>query len=288
MGILPQLVVNSVIAGATYTLITLGFNLIYGTTKFINMAHGAVAAVGGYTVFFLTRTMGAGVLLSIVAGVVFAGLIGYGMDKIVFTPLRKRNASNLVLFIASLGIFTVIQAVLAMFFTSQFQTLDPVSAAQGVYQFAGAAVSRVQLIIIFSAAIFFVGLTLFLKYTNFGKAVRAISDDEEVARMVGINTDKVIGYVFFIGSAIAGLAGILIGFDVGIQPTMGLLVLLQGAISSIIGGIGNIYGGVMGSFLLGFAENFGIWKIAGEWKVAISFGLLILFLIFRPEGIMKK
>lgn len=288
MGILPQLVVNSVIAGATYTLITLGFNLIYGTTKFINMAHGAVAAVGGYTVFFLTRTMGAGVLLSIVAGVLIAGLIGYGMDKIVFTPLRKRNASNLVLFIASLGIFTVIQAVLAMFFTSQFQTLDPASAAQGVYQFAGAAVSRVQLIIIFSAAIFFAGLTLFLKHTNFGKAVRAISDDEEVARMVGINTDKVIGYVFFIGSAIAGLAGILIGFDVGIQPTMGLLVLLQGAISSIIGGIGNIYGGVMGSFLLGFAENFGIWKIAGEWKVAISFGLLILFLIFRPEGIMKK
>ena len=97
-----------------------------------------------------------------------------------------------------------------------------------------------------------------------------------------------IGGTFFIGSCIAGLAGILIGFDTGIQPTMGLLVVLEGAISSIIGGIGNIYGGVLGSFLLAFAENFGIWKIAGEWKGAISLGILIIFLLFRPQGIFKK
>lgn len=288
MGILPQLLANSIVAGATYTLITLGFNLIYGTTKFINMAHGALAAVGGYTVFFLTRGWGAGVLGSAVAGIIFAGVVGYAINRTIFTPLRRRKASNLVLFIASLGVFTVIQAVLAMLFTPQFQTLSFPAAFQGVYQFAGAAVSQVQVVIILCAVLFFAGLALVLKYTAFGRAVRAISDDEEVARMVGVDTDRVIGRVFFIGSAIAGLAGILIGFDVGLQPTMGLLVLLQGAISSIIGGIGNIYGGVLGSFLLGFAENFGIWKIAGEWKVAISFGLLILFLIFRPEGIIKK
>ncbi len=288
MSILPQLIANSVIAGATYVLITLGFNLIYGATKFINIAHGVIAAVGGYTVFFLSRSWGAGFAWSVVAGVIFAGIIGYGMNRLIFVPLRRRKASNLVLFIASLGAFTVIQAVLAMLFTAQFQILNPPPLLEGVYQFAGAAMSRVQVAIILSAAILFAGLALVLKYTAFGKAVRAISDDEEVAKMVGVDTDRVIGRVFFVGSAIAGLAGVLIGFDIGLQPTMGLTILLQGAVSSIIGGIGNIYGGVLGSFVLGFAENFGIWKIASEWKPAISFGILALFLIFRPEGIIKK
>ncbi|PIR77056.1 MAG: branched-chain amino acid ABC transporter permease, partial [Candidatus Magasanikbacteria bacterium CG10_big_fil_rev_8_21_14_0_10_38_6] len=120
------------------------------------------------------------------------------------------------------------------------------------------------------------------------KAVRAISEDEEMARIIGIDTNKIIGYVFFIGSAIAGFTGILVGFDVGIEPNMGLNLLLKGVIASIVGGIGNIYGGVLGAFLLGFVENLGIWKISGEWKDAISFALLIVFLIFRPRGIMNK
>ncbi len=132
------------------------------------------------------------------------------------------------------------------------------------------------------------GLVLLFKFTIFGKAIKAISDDEEVARIIGINTNKIIGYVFFIGSAIAGLSGILMGFDTGIEPTMGMSLLLKGVIASIIGGVGNIYGGVLGAFLLGFVENFGIWKISGEWKDAIAFAILILFLLFRPQGILKK
>ncbi|MDO8655872.1 MAG: TIGR01841 family phasin, partial [Nanoarchaeota archaeon] len=116
----------------------------------------------------------------------------------------------------------------------------------------------------------------------------ATQTQEEVSKIVGINTSKIIGRVFFIGSAIAGLAGILIGFDTGIEPTMGLSLLLKGVIASIIGGIGNVYGGVLGAFLLGFIENFGIWKISGEWKDAIAFGVLIIFLLFRPQGILRK
>ena len=133
-----------------------------------------------------------------------------------------------------------------------------------------------------------IGLALLLKFTFFGKSVKAISDDEEVSRMVGINTKFVIGIVFFIGSAIAGLAGIMSGYDTGLEPTMGMSLLLKGVIASIIGGIGNVYGGVLGAFLLGFVENFGIWKISGEWKDAIAFGLLIIFLLFRARGIFGR
>lgn len=296
MDILPQLILNSIIAGSIYSLIALGFNLIYGATKFFNLAHGVMATIGGYSVFYFAKTLGWNLWLAVIIGILLAGLIGYGLDKIIYKPLRKRKASNMVLLVASLGAFTALQAIIAILFTSQFQTLSGKVSVQNIYEIFGGpstsfgtgVITQTQLIILFSAIAIMIGLALLLKYTMFGKAVRAISDDEEVAKIVGINTNKIIGYVFFIGSAIAGLGGILVGFDTGIEPTMGLSLLLKGVIASIVGGVGSIYGAVLGAFLLGFVENFGIWKISGEWKDAIAFGLLILFLIFRPRGIMNK
>lgn len=287
MSILPQLIANSIIAGSIYALVALGFNLIYGTTKFFNLAHGALAAVGGYVVFFLTQKLGLGVFLSAAIGVILAGIFGYLLDKIVYLPLRKRKASNMVLLVASLGAFILIQAVIAILFSSQFQTLSG-NIGIYIYSFFGGVITSVQLITLTSAVVVMFGLAVLLKKTTFGKAVRAVGDDEEVARIVGINTNKIIGQVFFIGSAIAGLAGILSGFDTGIEPTMGFVLLLKGVIAAIVGGIGNIYGAFLGAYLLGFVENFGIWKISGEWKDAIAFVLLIIFLIFRPQGIIKK
>ena len=288
MQIISQLIINSIIAGAIYSLVALGFNFIYGATKFFNLAHGVMAAIGGYIVFYFGITLGLDIYLSVAIGVLLAGLIGYGSDKLVYLPLRKRKASNMVLLVASLGVFTALQAIIAILFTSQFQVLYRNIASQRIFNIFGGSITQTQSVILISAIAVFAILVLLLKYTIFGKAVRAISDDEEVAKIVGINTDKIIGRVFFIGSATAGLAGILVGFDTGIEPTMGLPLLLKGVIVAIVGGIGNIYGGVLGAFLLGFLENFGIWKISGEWKDAIAFALLILFLLFKPQGIIKR
>ena len=131
-------------------------------------------------------------------------------------------------------------------------------------------------------------LFLFLRFTVMGRMVRAISDDVEAARVVGIPVNRVIGFVFFIASAIAGLGGIMVGFETGIEPTMGMSLLLKGVIATIIGGIGNPFGGVLGGVLLGLIENLGIWKISAEWKDAIAFGVLILFLLVRPSGILRR
>ena len=288
MDILPQLILNSIIAGAIYALVALGFNLIYGATKFFNLAHGVMSAVGGYTVFFFSKSLGLNFYLSVLLGVLLAGLIGYLLDKFVYLPLRKRKASNMVLLVASLGAFTVIQAIIAILFSSQFKTLSQNVGQQKIYEIFGGVITQTQLVILVSGIAIALGLILILKYTLFGKAIKAISNDEEVAKIIGINTNKITGYIFFIGSAIAGWAGILVGLDTGIQPTMGMGLLLKGVIASIIGGVGNVYGGFVGSFLLGFVENFGIWKISGEWKDAIAFGVLIVFLLFRPQGIFKK
>ncbi len=295
MDIIPQLIVNSVIAGAIYTLVALGFNLIFSTVKFFDLGYGALTAVGGYTVYYFSKLLGLNIYLSVILGMVIAGIIGYLINRFVYSKLTDRKASGMVLLVASLGVLTALQAIIAIFFTSQFQTLLSNVGTQNVYEVFGwinpawqGVITEVQLIILILGILIMLALVLVLNKTKFGKAVKAISDDQEVAKIVGINTKKIVGWVFFIGSAIAGLAGILVGFDTGIEPTMGLSLLLKGVIASIIGGIGNVYGGVLGAFFLGFIENFGIWKISGEWKDAIAFAVLILFLLFRPQGILRK
>lgn len=288
MDIFPQLIANSLISGGIYALIALGFNLIYGATKFVNMAHGAIAAIGGYAVFYFLNSLHWNIYLSVIAGALFAGLVGYLSNKLVFSKLRREKSSPLVSFVASLGIFTLIQAVIAMLFSSQFQSLLPRQIKPGIFEILGASATWIQGLIFITSFVLFLVLAFVLRKTYFGKAVRAISDDEEVSKIIGINTEQVVSLVFFIGSVLAGLAGIFIGFDTGILPTMGLLIVLEGATASIIGGIGNIYGGFLGAFILGFVENFGVWQVSSEWKPAIAFGLLVIFLIFKPEGLMNR
>ena len=288
MDILPQLIANSIIAGSIYMLVALGFNLVFSTVKFFDLGYGVLATVGAYSVFYLSKTAGLGNALSIPLGVIAGGLMGFLIYRLVYSPLRKRKASNMVMLVASLGVFTAIQAIIAILFTSQFQTLYSNTWSSAIYSFGGATITSVQLTILLAGLGVLLFLALLLKFTMFGKAVKAVGDDEEVSKIVGINTGRIIGGVFFIGGAIAGLAGILVGFDTGIEPTMGLPLLLKGVIASIVGGIGNVYGSVLGGFLLGFVENFGIWQISGEWKDAIAFSLLIVFLLWRPKGILPR
>lgn len=288
MDIIPQLIINSVIAGSIYALVALGFNLIYGTTRFFNLTHGVVAAVGGYAVFTCFKLWGLPLSVSIILGIITAALVGWLSEVSLFRKLRARKASGTVLLVASLGLFTALQAVIAIIFSSQFQTLSTNVSSTRVFHVLGGVITDVQVYILTAAVFIMVLLGVLIKKTRFGKAVRAVSDDEEVARIVGIQSNRIIGWVFVIGSAIAGVAGIAVGFDTGIEPTMGMNLLLKGVVASIIGGIGSVYGGVLGAFLLAFVENFGIWKISGEWKDAIAFALLIVFLLVRPQGIIKK
>ena len=288
MDIVPQLIANSLIAGSIYAILTLGFNLTYATSKFIDMGFGVLTAVGGYTVFYVSKMLGFPLWLGIPVGIMLSGLISFLAYTFIYKPLRTRKSSGAVLLIASLGTLTALQAVIAIFFTSQFQTLSGLLTGNRIFEFGGGTFTAVQLSIFLVGVLLFLLVTFLLKFTLFGKAFTAIGDDEEVSKIVGIDTDRIMGRLFFLSGAIGGLAGILIGFDTGIEPLMGLSWLLVAVVAAIVGGIGNIYGGLAGAFLLAFVENFGIWKIAGEWKSAIAFALLILFLIWRPKGLFPR
>src|SRR3989344_2182678 len=243
MDILPQLILNSVIAGAIYALVAVGFNLIYGTVKFFDLGDGALTVVGGYAMFLFYKKLEFGLPVSVGLAILGAGLIGWLVNRLVYRRLRARQASGMVMLVASLGVFTLLQALLAIFFSSQFQTLSLGTSGSQVFEIFGAVITYTQITILASGLAIMGCLALLLKFTLFGKAITAVADDEEVAKIVGITTSKIIGGVFFVGSMIAGLAGLLGGFDTGIEPTMGLSLLLKGVIASIIGGIGNIYGG---------------------------------------------
>ncbi len=287
MGFLNQLVMNVVIAGAVYVILTLGFNLLYGITKFLNVAYGATAAVGAYLVFLFCRQYALPLWLGILLAIVGAGVVSYLSDVLIFKKLRRQGAASTVHVIASIGLMLLLESAIAIFFTSQYQSLVSQDFLPPVYTVLGASITLVEAITLIVALLAFVCLAVILKRSKFGKLVRAVSDDEEVSRIMGVNSNRVISIVFFVSGAIAGLAGILVGFDVGIFPTMGFFFLLEAATASIVGGIGNVYGGVLGAFLLAFTENFGVWKINAIWKPAIAFGLLVLFLIFRPQGILQ-
>jgi branched-chain amino acid transport system permease protein len=193
----------------------------------------------------------------------------------------------MIFLVASLGLYTVAISVIPMLFTSQFQTLSNLVTITTT-AIGAAIVTNIQLVFIAAFAIIGIGTAIILKHSRTGKAVRAIADDEEVTKTMGINTQAIIGTVFIAGGAIAALAGILVGFDTGMEPNMGFSLLLKAVIACIIGGVGNIYAGIIGAILLALIENVGVWYFSAEWKDLIAFSVLILFLIIRPQGLIKK
>lgn len=285
MDIIAQIVVNSLIASSVYLLIGLGFWLIYRTVKFFDLGYGGLITIGAYATFYSYKILAFPLGVSVLAGIVVAGILAFLLEKFIYNPLKSRKASSMILLVASLGVFTVAQAIVAILFSSQFRVLQ--EGSQKVFDVFGAFITAPQVIIIGSAVMLLLALFFLLKYSLLGKSLKAISDNEEVSKIIGIDTGKIIGYAFLIAGALAGYSGILVGFDTGIEPTMGMSLLLKGVIVVIISGVRNIWGLILGALLLGVVENLVVWYWSGEWKDAAAFGVLILFLLFRPQGIFK-
>ena len=289
MGIFTQFILNVAIVASIYILLSLGFSLLYKTTKFFDVGYGILVVSGGYFMYFFYQILNLNLIFSIFLSIIFTGLISLFLEKIIYSKMRKRKSSSLVLFIASLGVFTMLQAIIAILFTSQFKTLTNNNSSNLIFNFYGGNITGHQLIILFSSILLSLIMFFVYKKTIFGKAVRAISEDEEVAKIVGINTDKIISIVFLISGGIAAIAGIAVGFDTGLEPTIGFSLLLKATICVIIGGSSeSLKGVIIGAIFLALIENIGAWYFSAEWKDLIAFSVLILFLLFRPTGIFKK
>jgi len=283
---LSQLLVNGLIAGSIYALVALGFGLIYSTTRFFHFAHGAVYAAGAYLAYagwLLGLSLYVAIPLAVIGTAILGGLIDVG----IYRPLRRKNASSLILLLASLGLFIVIQNLISLIFGDDTKTIRSGIVTEGLPIF-GARITPIQVTIIIVSGFLLLLCWAFMKKTKMGKAMRAVANDPELARVVGIETDQVILVTFVLGSALAAIAAILISLDTDMTPMMGFYALLMGVVAVIAGGIGSIPGAALGGLLVGMAQHLGVWKIPTQWQDTIVFLILIFFLLFRPQGFLGK
>ena len=244
-------------------------------------------ALGGYCAFLIANAPASNLYVSWGVSCLMAGIVAVAFYRGLYVYMRERARSPLIMLVATLGILLAITAATSIIFESNPRPL-PEAFGSAPWTIWGSNIKGFNVFTIGVSLAGFVFLLFLLRMTSFGKAVRAIGDDEEVSKVVGINTTVIIAIVFFIGAVFAAMAGLLSGHDTAIQPRMGLLLLLKGWIASVVGGIGNLYGAIVGGFALGMIEQFGIWDLAGEWKDVISFMVLILFLSFWPKGLLPR
>lgn len=284
---IQQLTINGLIAGSIYALIALGFSLIYRTVKFFHFAHGVIYAAGAYLGYTFLISLGLTPILAILLSVAFSSLLGIIIDKLCYYPLRHQKAPTLVFLIVSFGVFIFLQNLFQLLYGAQILSPRTGLIKEG-HHFLGAIITDIQITILIVSLSLFLFLWFLVQKTKLGKAIRAVSDDPIAAKIIGINSERIIFSAFAVGSALAGIAGILISYETNIEPTMGFMAILKGIITSIVGGVGSIPGSILGGFFLGLAENLGIWKIQAGWKDTIAFAVLILFLLLRPQGILGE
>jgi len=285
MSTASQLIMNGVIAGGIYALLAIGFTLIYGILKIIHFAHGEVFMIGAYVGWLFHIVLGVNIVVSFIVAMIACGIVGIVIEKLFYKPLRKKDPINSL--IVALGLSMFLQSLVMLFFGAQIKSYK-IGSAEYIIKVFGASVTPLQALVIIVSILLMIVLIFFIKYTKTGKAVRASTDDLEVASVVGINTNHVISVVFFIGSMLAGAAGVLYGIEHSLATTMGVAIIIKAFAASIVGGVGKIHGALVGGFAIGIVENVGIWFIPSGYKDAIAFVILVLMLIFYPNGLFGE
>ncbi|MBS3166437.1 branched-chain amino acid ABC transporter permease [Candidatus Woesearchaeota archaeon] len=281
--VVTQLIVNGIIAGAIYALMAASFSLIFNIVKFMDLSPGAIFVVSAFAAYFFNVTLKLNFGVSFVLALVVAAVTGILINYLVYKPLRDKKASTFIILLASFGVFLFVTGVILLLFGAEVRTFGlPITKG---YEFFGAIITKVQIVLIVTALILFLLLYLFMKFTRLGKAMRATADHKQIASTLGINVEWTITKTFVIASLLTGVAGILVALEQNLEHSMGFVVILKGLTASVIGGIGNVPAALIGGFLIGIVENLGIWFLPSGYKDAIAFVILIVFLLFRPSGI---
>ncbi len=282
-----HLLLNTLIVGSGYALVAMAFRLIYSVSPFFNMTLGAIAAFAAYMAYGLSANFGFSLWLLVPVTIIATMLFSSASEKGIYTPMRAHGASGMILLVASLGVYTIFESVIHLIFGPQYQTLGDINNGRFI-NLGFAEVPLVQFLTIISTFVIFGGLNHFLHHTFIGKQIRAVNDSATLSNIIGMKNDRIILLVSGLTGAILGLAGILVGFDTGMEPTMGFNLLFKGMIGAIIGGMANLRGAFWGAMFLAFSENLGVLIFASEWRDLVAFVIFITFLSLRPKGIFQR
>ncbi|NGQ97017.1 branched-chain amino acid ABC transporter permease [Brevibacillus sp. SYP-B805] len=308
LSILPQVLVDGLTLGFMYAVVALGYTMVYGILEFINFAHGEIFMVGAFVgteVLLIADAMGSlkgmnpyiALVLMLVIGMLVTGALGVGIERIAYRPLR--NAPRLVPLISAIGVSFLLQDLVR--FTeavarNEFYLNSPILFNNSI-NLGFASIPQKALIVIVIAIIMMVALTLFVNKTKWGIAMRAVAQDQTTASLMTINVDKVIMLTFLIGSSLGGATGVLFAQNYGtIDPYIGFILGLKAFTAAVLGGIGNLRGAMVGGIILGLLESLAgayMGPLTGgafgaEYKDVFAFSILILVLLFKPEGLFGE
>ncbi|NYE06713.1 branched-chain amino acid transport system permease protein [Bacillus niacini] len=284
MEILIQQLFNGMTIGSVYSLVALGLTLVYGILHIPNFAHGALYMMGGYITLTMMTKYGLHYWLAIFVSILVVGVIGVLMERFVFHPLRE--APPIHDKIAAIGILLFLEAFAQFVWGAEFQSM-PTPYGQ-VVQIFGLTFTMQRLLIVISAIVVMILLTLFLKKTFTGSTIIAMSQNREGANLVGINTNRVAMLTFMISGGLAAIAASLSAPINLVFPAMGQLVILKAFVIIILGGMGSVPGAILGGYILGFSESLGATYISNDYKDIIAFVLLVLILSVKPTGLFSK
>jgi len=295
--------VSGVTHGSVYALIALGYSMVYGILKLLNFAHGDIYMVGSFIGFGLITVFGGAEALStsiwlLLFLMFFCAMLGGGLLGVLierFAYRRLRNAPRIAPLITALGVSFFLENAALLVLGAQYQSYDTFAWKggelwrKGFTLPAGVHVALAQIIVVVGAVVLMVLLTLFVQRTQLGKAMRATSFDREAAAMMGIDVDCVIVATFFIGSALAGAAGVFNGLAYQqVWPYMGFQAGLYAFIAAVVGGIGNLPGAVVGGLVIGLGQAFSIGYVSSTFSDAIVFAILIVVMVVRPSGVLGR
>ncbi len=281
-----QQLVNWINLGAMNALLAIGYTMVYGIIKRINFAHGEIFMYGAFFTWWFMTALSIPFPLAALIGTLLGTLLGIGVERIAYRPLR--NAPRFAILISVLGMSIFLQNMARIIWGAEFQTFD-VDFGLPPLIIGSVIIPIKRIFILLTTLILMISLSIFIKKTYLGKAMRAAAADREAAEMMGINANAVIVLTFAIGSALGAVAGILYAINYNcIDPIMGFNAGMKAFTAAVLGGIGNIYGAMVGGILLGIFEGVGAGYVSSMYRDAFAFGVLILTLIFRPEGLLGE
>lgn len=289
-----ELLFSGLTRGSIYALIALGYTMVYGIIGLINFAHGEMYMIGAFTALIVSSVLSiyglplpAILILTALAAATWAAAYGFTVERLAYRPLR--NAPRLTPLISAIGMSIFLQNYVLLAQTSDFLPFPALIPDIPWLEPYAAIIGSTDLTILVVAAVAMLLLTLLIKYSRIGKAMRATAQDQKMALLVGVNVDRIISITFVIGSALAAIGGLLIASHIGqINFSIGFIAGIKAFTAAVLGGIGSIPGAVLGSFVLGLTEAFATGYVSSDYEDVFAFSLLVLILIFRPSGLLGK
>ncbi len=281
-----QQFINGLAVGSIYALIALGYTMVYGIIKLINFAHGDIYMLGAYFGFYALTVLKLSLVPAVLVSMAGAAVVGVVLERVAYRPLR--NSPRIAVLITAIGASLLLQSTAQLMFGASFKPFPQAIPFRRI-QLGPVFVTNRQLLIFGVAVLLMVILHIIVRYTKFGKAMQAVAMDKEAAQLMGINIDRIISVTFALGSALAAAAGILVGMYYNrIDPYMGMMPGLKAFVAAVLGGIGIVPGAVLGGLLMGVAENMVVTIGSSTLRDAVAFAVLIMVLLFRPNGLLGK